>query len=115
MQSIVDLTYLETVCEGDKEFMREMIQAFVSSVPGSINEIKTLASGGEWAEVAKVSHKMKPSVTFMGIEPMKEKIVELETGAKKGDEPVMLQKLIGEIEQIVQRAIIELNAALESL
>lgn len=115
MENIVDLTYLETVCEGDKEFMQEMILAFVNAVPENMTEVKSLAAKAEWADVAKVAHKMKPSVTFMGIEPMKAKIIDLETACKQGGSPAHINQLISEIDAIVQVAVVELNKLMAEL
>ena len=115
MKTIVDLTYLETVCEGDKEFMQEMIQAFLTTIPDNMNEIKTLAGSGEWAELARVAHKMKPSVTFMGIEPLKEKIVAMESAAKQGTDITLMKQMIGEIETIVEQAVVELKRLVDEI
>ena len=115
MENIVDLTYLETVCEGDKEFMQEMILAFINAVPENMAEIKSLATKAEWTDIAKVAHKMKPSVTFMGIEPMKVKIVELETVCKQGASPAAINQLISEIDAIVAVAVVELNKLMGDL
>lgn len=115
MKTIVDLTYLETVCEGDKEFMQEMIQAFLNTIPDNMSEIRTLAGSGDWAELARVAHKMKPSVTFMGIEPLKEKIIALESAAKQGTDVSLMKQLATEIEAVVEQAVTELNRLVEEI
>lgn len=95
--------------------MQEMIQAFLGTIPENMNEIRITGGSGDWAELARVAHKMKPSVTFMGIEPLKEKIIALESAAKQGTDVPLIKQLSAEIETIVEQAVVELNRLVEEI
>jgi hypothetical protein len=48
---------------------------FLESMPGNINEITQSAASGNWEQVAKIVHKIKPTITLMGIHSLKDKVV----------------------------------------
>lgn len=95
--AIIDLSYLERVSDGNKAFIRELMQTFLESMPKSINEIHALARDGDWPQLAKAVHKIKPSITMMGIHTLKEKIVLLEQEAKAGNQPAKIDMLVSEV------------------
>lgn len=115
MANIVDLTYLEKVCEGDKEFMQEMIEAFIETTPESISDLNSASLSRDWEQVARVAHKMKPSVAFMGIEPLREMVLEVESLAKEGREGDHIKELLRQVGELSNQAIEELKLALNNL
>ncbi len=114
MGQIVNLRYLETVCEGDRDFMQEMIVAFLETIPQSIRELQVAANAEDWEQLARVAHKMKPSIAFMGIEPMKILVADIETMAKSGSPSPHLPQLVLEMGALSQTAITELQEALKT-
>ena len=96
VDKIVDLSYLKTVSGGDENFMREMIEIFLSQAPTSITGMKSSLENKDWEGLAYTAHKIKPSITFMGIEAMKEVILKIEELAKEERDldqiPILLEK-----------------------
>lgn len=74
----VDLTYLKGVSNNDSLFIREMIATFLDSMPQSVSEIHVFASQKDWPGLAKAIHKIKPSLTMMGMPTLKTQATELE-------------------------------------
>ncbi len=91
----IDLSYLRNVCSNDKGFIEEMIKTFLSATPESLEIIKNASSQSNWLKVGNEAHKIKPSITFMGIETMKPLVKQIEVNAKESkntqDLPGMIQ------------------------
>jgi len=104
----VDFSYLEKVSGNDKDFVREIADAFINSIPGSIQELNGYLENEDWIGLARVAHKIKPSITLLGVHNLKDKIVKLEEEAKLQRNPQQINKLSKEIST-------ELNETLESL
>ncbi len=104
----IDFSYLEKVSGNNKEFIREIAEAFIKSIPNSIQELENNVENENWVELARVAHKIKPSITLLGVHNLKDKIVKLEEEAKLHKNPWQLTKLSKEVSA-------ELKETLESL
>jgi PAS domain S-box-containing protein len=80
--ALFDLSYLKKMSNNNQEFIDEIVNTFVETMPGSITEINQNSTAGNWDQVSKLVHKIKPTVTLMGIHALKDKIVALEQAAK---------------------------------
>ena len=89
----VDLSYLQRVSGSDEKFMSEMVATFLDTMPKSILEIRTQAQNGEWSELSKSVHKIKPSLTLMGLNKARESAMKIEHDAR---EQIEVTKLEGE-------------------
>ena len=78
----LDLSYLQDVANGSNEFMIEMIQLFLDQTPGYFEQLDQLIKDLNWPLVAEISHKIKPSLTFMGIESARVSLDEIEHNAR---------------------------------
>ncbi len=81
--TLVDLSYLRKMSNNNQDFINEIIGTFLNSMPGSVAEINLNAEQGNWEQVAKLVHKIKPTITLMGIHTLKDKIISLEQEAKE--------------------------------
>ena len=104
----IDFSYLEKVSGNNKSFIREIAEAFIKSIPTSIQELDKHSENENWVELARVAHKIKPSITLLGVHSLKDKIVRLEDEAKLHKNPWQISKLSKEIST-------ELELTLESL
>lgn len=78
----VDLSYLQSVSNNDKQFISEMIITFLESMPKSIDDIHRHVKHKDWEALSKAIHKIKPSLTMMGMLSLKNAAVELEQMCK---------------------------------
>jgi HPt (histidine-containing phosphotransfer) domain-containing protein len=78
----LDLSYLQDVANGSNEFMIEMIQLFLDKTPGYFEQLDQLIKDLNWPLVAEISHKIKPTLTFMGIESARANMAEIEQNAR---------------------------------
>jgi PAS domain S-box-containing protein len=80
---VTDLTYLREMSDNDKNFVTGMIQSFVQQTPKDLENIWFHFTNEEYDEVANLVHKIKPSITFMGIYQLRDLVLEIEENAKK--------------------------------
>lgn len=104
-ETIVDLSYLKKMSNNNQEFIDEIIGTFLESMPENINEITQNAASGNWEQVAKVVHKIKPTITLMGIHSLKDKVVALEQEAKTTTGSPQATTLAEEISTTLHQAI----------
>ena len=65
---VYDLTKLRTLARGREAFVVKIIRSFLQNMPGSLAELATQAANGQWTEVAKTVHHIKPSLESLGIQ-----------------------------------------------
>lgn len=64
-----DLHYLKKV--GDAKLMREVINAYLKSLPGNLQRIKKMKVAKDWEGLKMVLHKTKPSLKLLGLPKLK--------------------------------------------
>ena len=111
---VTDLTYLSNVCGGDKVFIREMIETFIQNTPPAINEMQKWINQKDWNKVGDIAHKLKPSITFMGIESIKQTIKDIENYGKENINTEQIPKLVGYFSEKCQTAYKELQLILKN-
>lgn len=78
----LDLSYLRDVASGSAEFMIEMIDIFLDQTPDYFEKLDRAVQAKDWKTVADVSHKIKPTFVFMGVDPVKYDVGGLERKAR---------------------------------
>ncbi len=79
---MVDLSYLKRVSNNNDAFVQEMIDTFIDSIPKSIDDINAATKTRDWPQLARALHKIKPSLSMVGLNNTKAMVVELEHHAK---------------------------------
>ncbi len=106
-KSIVDLNYLRQISNNNPKFIQEMVITFVNSMPDTLEEIKHLAKTGSWIELAKVIHKIKPSLTMMGLHHAKKMSLEIEQNYKNNPKGISIKN--SKFIKLIEQAIVELR------
>ncbi len=109
---ITDLGYLKSISNDDNSFIREMIETFLDATPGSLVKMQESLQSGDLNTVGMIAHKIKPSLTFMGIDELKDKVLEIETLGKESREPEKLKVMVPEFIEVINKAITELQQKL---
>ena len=102
---ITNLEHLNEISNNDEVFINDMIETFLRNTPEQIDALRAARKSKDWETAARLVHKMKPSVTFMGISGAKDsipKILDYETHLP--DLPVLVKNF----ETIMQLACKEL-------
>lgn len=82
-----DLEYLRNISGNNHEFIKEMLQTFVQSIPVSLKEMEEALTLSDFTKLARVAHQIKPSMTLLGINHLKDSAVQIEDLAKNTKAP----------------------------
>lgn len=81
-KSQIDLSYLETISNNNMGFITEIIDTFISTIPEHLYQINAHLSNNENRELARVVHKIKSSLSLLGLQDAKNMAIEIETYCK---------------------------------
>ena len=81
-QKLIDLSYLEQVCSGNKALVAKMIDLFIEQTPQQMELLRKHAVSGDWHEFFNVAHKVKSSLSMMGVKSLESSMQELEEYSK---------------------------------
>lgn len=109
MNKLYNLSYLEEISNGDNNFIKEMLNDFISNTPESIEEIEKLASFKEWDNLYKSVHKFIPSFDFIGAETIVNDLKNLEDYSKTKLNLEKIPNLISNIKDFCNKVIKEIK------
>jgi hypothetical protein len=81
-----DLAYLRSVSDNNQEFLQEMIQTFVQTMPPLLNEMKQALAESNWKKLSRLAHQIKPSFSLMGMEGLRKTVYFIEENAEQKTE-----------------------------
>lgn len=67
MTSTTNLTYLISISDNDLQFVEDMINTFLEQTPELLEEMQQLVKQNNWHQIGRTAHRLKPSLTFMGM------------------------------------------------
>lgn len=101
-----DLTGIKKLGQGDEEFIRKIIALFITQTQEMIPLIELAFNNQNLAEIARLVHKIRPSVEAVGITSISADLKELEVSAKEQTMDISkLFVLFGKIKNILTEAI----------
>ena len=86
-----------------------MIETFVEKTPELLHEMELACSSKNWKTLGSLAHKLKPSITFMGIHSLKELVVEIEDKGRGDIQTSTLPELVNTFSPSCKEAIAELQ------
>jgi len=66
----INLTYLESISEGDNDIIKELINIFIEQVPEFYEGFAESFEKKDWLKIAALAHKAKSSVLSMGMDEL---------------------------------------------
>ncbi len=105
----VDLIYLKTISNDNPEFIKEMVHTFLETVPESIKEIRYLATSSAWDSLARAIHKLRPSLTLMGLTLAKELSIQIEKNSASKKSQKLIPSQLEDFCKMLDRALHELS------
>lgn len=79
----IDLSYLDEVAGGNAEFIIEMIDIFLQQTPGYVSGLNGAIAEKDWKRIAEIAHKIKPTLTFMGLNDEQVQMANIEHQARE--------------------------------
>jgi signal transduction histidine kinase/CheY-like chemotaxis protein len=111
--SVIDLSYLHSISNGDKKFEQEMISSFVNEIPGELNNLKNAVEKKDYSAIGSLAHGMKSSISYMGLRLLVPLLQEIEDGAGNGNEFVKIHNDFVLVEATCKLAINEAQELIE--
>ncbi len=103
----IKIEQLNSISVGDNEFMKELIEIFISQIPEFISNIKKFYGKGDLKNLEKEAHTAKSSVLIFGM-----------TNTGKLLEDIQLQSennTTKQLSSVIERVELELNDAARQL
>ncbi|UMQ42706.1 ATP-binding protein [Chryseobacterium sp. Y16C] len=72
----IDLTYMKSISNGDKDFERTVTQQFLDKIPDHVQEMESAYENVDFTIVKLRAHDLKSSVAIMGLLPLLEEKLE---------------------------------------
>jgi HPt (histidine-containing phosphotransfer) domain-containing protein len=79
---LYNLERLYEIDNNNKEFIREIISAFLKTIPIHARELVTAANEKKWDKVYFLAHKIKANIDLLNIKTIREEIRVVERNAK---------------------------------
>ena len=79
---MVDLSFLKKFTKGDIAKMKRYISMYLNMAPDTFERMRHNIKDKSWSELAVNAHSLKPQAEFMGINPLKELLAEIENNVK---------------------------------
>lgn len=79
---LFDFSYLQTVSGNNEEFIREMIQTFIQTIPPILSEMSASVGSGDWVKLSRLAHQIKPSLSLMGMNELRTRLSHIEEYGK---------------------------------
>jgi len=115
MPNYIDLDYLNEISDGDNDFLRELLESFLNQTPIMIMELQTFINLGDWDNVAKHAHKLKPTFEYVGLLEVRNKMAEIEAIVKSGGDKKQISILFSNSLAITNPALSEIKTTLNNL
>ena len=95
--------------------MKEMIWLFIKNTPEYIEHIKEFNEQKEWLKLKEEAHKLKPTLSYMGIEVLLPVIKEIENNAQNQVKLDSIPLLLKKLEKKAETAIEQLKKKIDGL
>lgn len=115
LPKVINLDYLKEISGGDRMIISKTIEKFLETTPDILDQMDGHLNGDEYNDLGRAAHKLKSSVAFMGIEAIKDTILEIEGITKNKTDLERLPEHVAKVRQVLEQAYKELRDALDSL
>jgi HPt (histidine-containing phosphotransfer) domain-containing protein len=110
IKKITDLTYLKQLSNGSEEFINKMIGIFLEQTPEAISNLDKFLQSKNWQALRGTAHKMKSSLSIMGIKELETVITDLESYSEKEINLDKIPFMVDKIKNVSMAAAEELKA-----
>jgi len=111
---MIDLSFLEKFTNGNTSKMKRYITMYLSTAPEIFERMNENIVQEDWSDLAINAHSIKPQTDYMGIESLKNILIEIEN-AVKNEEYESLKALYKKAHDIHKKSENFLNDKLKQL
>ena len=107
---IYSLDKIREMAEGDEEFIQSVVMVFLEEVPEDLGGLETAVGSGDYDQIYKLSHKIKPNVDLLGMEDTRALALEMETMGKNEKNLDGIRERFPRLKKDVEQVISELKS-----
>lgn len=109
-EMIYKLDKIREMAEGDEEFIQSVISVFLQEVPEDLGGLEAAVGTGDYEQIYKLSHKIKPNVDLLGMERTRALALEMETMGKNREDLEGIRERFPLFKKDVDQAVSELKS-----
>lgn len=106
----IDLTYLNSITDGNKEFVTELIDIIKIQLPEFIEDLNKAYSNKDNETLSKIAHKAKSTIAIMGLQSLTDLLNKLEREAANNENEAAYEGYIKEFELSATNGLEQLEA-----
>ncbi len=103
-----DLSFLEEIADGNKEFLIESIDMFLVQTPEIFDTLSKAVASKDWVTTHALAHKVKSNLGFFGMDRIKSVMQEIETSAKAGGTDPNIQTKFEAVKKDISKSLEQL-------
>lgn len=111
----IDLSYLREITGGENEIMAEMVDLFLTESPVHLEQMKTELQQEKWLTFAAETHKLKPTLLYVGLQDIYDRVQKLESDARKKENLNSLPELFSSVREDIEDMYPKLEEARDKL
>ncbi|MDD4385098.1 MAG: Hpt domain-containing protein [Bacteroidales bacterium] len=112
--SHIDIAQINLISDGNKELISDLVLMFENQIPIFAKQLDELYASNDFLALGKLAHKIKGSVSIVGITLLANSMKKLEYIAKEGVSQEKYPMLIDEFKTISLKALNELKNYIEN-
>jgi HPt (histidine-containing phosphotransfer) domain-containing protein len=109
-----DLALIEKMCRGNQEQVAKMVKVFKNEISQTIEEINVAFSKKDFQVIKELTHKVKPTLTYFGVEKLQKELNQLDTLLLKDFEITEVALSIQKLTNLTTDVIKQMNTDFES-
>lgn len=103
--SLYSLSTIEEISGGSREFIRDMMQLFIETMPRLADDMVKALEQQNWVGVKAVAHQVKPTMDLMGITSLKDDVVAIERNIQNQTDMDIIPGLVEKFYAIIQKVV----------
>ncbi|PSR53467.1 hypothetical protein AHMF7605_07975 [Adhaeribacter arboris] len=114
-EKVCNLAILQSMANGNTEFLIKFLQMFIEQVPPQVQTMQEAVAQADWAKAGNLAHQLKANFDTVGISALHQPIRDLETNARQQTNLDGIPNLMAIIQTVTKQAITELQAEMDHL
>ena len=114
MEKVYDLDFVNEMAGGNQEFVNQLLELFVQTVPESVDLINKHYENQDFEALGKEAHKLKSTISTVKIPSFVDKIKEMEQIGKTGEGLDRLPPLLEEFNTIMPLAVEQIRSEIQN-
>ena len=107
------LALIEELMSGNKDSIKKIVEAFIKSIPPTLQTMQDASEKGDWVSASKAAHSLKSNIDTLQMVNIHDDIKNIEINGKNGIDldtlPALVTKVSKEIETAIQQLKLEFS------